>query len=192
MSDFELPVEPSDAAFNPFAAPKANLSRSSDIEIDIADAERIRRDHIGAEAGLRALGTLNYIGSFFIGLSGLMGLLAGLATTGDVQTTMILSSFIYFGLATCNYLLGRGLRNLKNWARICEAVLCIPAIISPISWLILYYTLNKKAVFVCTPEYAAIREATPHIKYKTSLIVKFLAFLLLAIIVILIIVVASQ
>ncbi|MFM7128445.1 MAG: hypothetical protein ACKO0V_03695, partial [bacterium] len=86
---------------------------------------------------------------------------------------------ILFGVI--QFFLGKGLRNLKNWARITSAILCIPGILSPITWLILYYLLNKKAVYVCTPEYAQIREMTPHIKYKTSIIVKFLLGLLLVV-----------
>ncbi|MFM7590858.1 MAG: hypothetical protein ACKO85_03615 [Isosphaeraceae bacterium] len=86
---------------------------------------------------------------------------------------------ILFGVI--QFFLGKGLRNFKNWARITSAILCIPGILSPITWLILYYLLNKKAVFVCTPEYAQIREMTPHIKYKTSIIVKFLLGLLLVV-----------
>jgi hypothetical protein len=88
--------------------------------------------------------------------------------------------------------MGTSLRNLKNWARITNAILCIPGIVNPIVWLILYYLLNKKAAFVCTPQYAEIRAMTPHIKYKTSIIVKFFVFLLVLVFILIIVAAISS
>lgn len=182
MADFELPPKRFAGNDNPFAAPESDFNPAPASTSDLANAERIRNEHIGAEASVRAIGALNILGSIFMIIAGIVLIFAGIyAENGEEKGVSIGLGSFYFGFGILSFLVGRGLRKLKNWARITSAIMSIPGILSPIVWLILYYLLNKKAVYVCTPEYAQIREMTPHVKYKTSIVVKFLLGLLLVV-----------
>ena len=180
MADFELPPKRFAGNDNPFAAPESDFNAAPASTSDLAHAERIRNEHIGAEASVRSIGTLYFITSFliltFFGITIVLTLIDSSSVPMGPSEGVIL---LLIGFA--QFFLGRGLRNLKNWARITAAILSIPGILNPIIWLILYCLLNKKAVYVCTPEYAQIREMTPHIKYKTSIVVKILLGLLLVV-----------
>ena len=180
MADFELPPKRITETDNPFAAPESDSSAPPVAPTELSEAERIRNEHIAAEASVRAIGMLDIIGSILILIASVMIIIGGINTPdGQEKGGAIGLGAFYLGFGILYFLVGRGLRKLKNWARITAAIISIPGIFNPIVWLILYYLLNKKAVYVCTPEYARIREMTPHIKYKTSIIVKFFLALLL-------------
>ena len=192
MADFDLPPLRNDDAYNPFAAPESDTPAPAAAPTEIAEAERIRNEHISAEASIRAIGLLDRIGAIFLIFAGLGLLYLGIiGYARDQGYTAGMGSF-YLIIGIFNYWMGTALRNLKNWARITNAILCIPGIVNPIVWLILYYLLNKKAAFVCTPQYAEIRAMTPHIKYKTSIIVKFLVFLLMLVFIVIIVAAISS
>ncbi|MFM7132397.1 MAG: hypothetical protein ACKO0V_23865 [bacterium] len=182
MADFELPPKRNGESDNPYAAPESDLAGAVYVATGVDDAEQIRNQHISAEASVRAIGTLDIIGAILLVIASVGIIIGGVsAEEGQDKGGAIGLGCFYLGFGILSFLVGLGLRRLKNWARITSAILCIPGIVSPITWLILYYLLNKKAVFVCTPEYAQIREMTPHIKYKSSIIVKVLLGLLLVV-----------
>jgi hypothetical protein len=97
-----------------------------------------------------------------------------------------LTAFFLTGIA--HLVLAYGLRRLRSWARWPTVVLSFIGLLgfplgTLISALILANLLGKKAAMVFSPEYKDIIAATPHVKYKTSIIVKvFLVLLLLALI----------
>lgn len=159
-------------AENPFAVSDLQFAPIADA-VDMTNAERVRTEHLSAEASVRAIGGLQIFGALILILA-----VIGQLTSGAFGVFEVI---ILTLLATFSFIIGRGLRNLKNWARITTAVLSVLNILNPITWYILYCLLNKKGAFVCTPEYAAIRAATPHLKYETSIIVKFLVLLLIAV-----------
>ena len=103
---------------------------------------------------------------------------------------------------------GYGLRRLESWVRIPVAILCglgllggVQALANPVAGrqaagsavgtvlgmainvYIIYLVWCAKGKFVCSDEYHAIIAETPHIKYKTSIIVKIFAGLLVLIVV---------
>jgi hypothetical protein len=116
---------------------------------------------------------------------------------------------VYFAVViSLNLVMGVGLTGLKTWARWVEVVLTIlsllycilaavvfalhggPAAIGvgpPLFFMaifgiyILYLLLSKKGSMVFSPEYREIIQVTPHVKYRTSWIVKgcLIAFVLL-------------
>jgi hypothetical protein len=62
---------------------------------------------------------------------------------------------------------------LNNRARICGIVLASVGLLAVpigtvISGYILYLLACKKGRFICSPDYHAIVQATPHVKYRTS------------------------
>jgi hypothetical protein len=83
---------------------------------------------------------------------------------------------------------GTGLRRLKRWARIPVGILSGIGLIgfplgTIINAYILYLVFGKKGVTVFSDEYRLVIEQTPHIKYKTSIVVWiFLGLVLLLIV----------
>ena len=161
-------------AENPFAVSELQSAPIADA-VDMTNAERVRTEHLSAEASVRAIGGLQIFGALILILA-----VIGQLTSGAFGVFEVI---ILTLLATFSFIIGRGLRNLKNWARITTAVLSVLNILNPITWYILYCLLNKKGAFVCTPEYAAIRAATPHLRYYTPITLK-LAFILFIVLVV--------
>jgi hypothetical protein len=148
------------------------------------DAESIRRAHISHEASIKSVGILYYLGGFIT----LMAALAVLLTAQDLPPIeVVVLLVVYLILGALGLVAGYGIRRLTAWGRIISAVFAVIGLIGvPIGTIINGYILwlifSKKGQMVFSPEYKAIIEATPHVKYKTSLIVKvFLALLLLLI-----------
>jgi hypothetical protein len=177
MSEPEVTLRSSGEPENPFAVSQVEFTAAGEAT-GMTDAARIRMEHMSAEASVRAIGGLQIFGAVIILLVS-----AAMVADGGVSG----SEPIMLGLSVLGFFIGRGLRNLQNWARITAAVLSLPGIMSPITWIILYYLLNRKAAFVCTPQYAVIRAATPEMKYRTSIIVKFLVCVLILVLLMIIV-----
>src|SRR5262249_11951409 len=113
---------------------------------------------------------------------------------------------VYLGFFLINLALGIGLTRLRPWARWAEAALvglylALNAVttfgalfmVGPaagpvlfgaaITWTILgailWLLLSRKGAVVFSPEYQDVIARTPHIKYKTSFLAKFLLVLIL-------------
>jgi hypothetical protein len=95
---------------------------------------------------------------------------------------------VYLVIGVLMLFVARGVRKLMPWARITTIVLaCIGLLGFPLGTLInayiLYLMLAKKGKRIFEDDYKDIIEATPHVKYRTSIIVWIvLGILLLAII----------
>jgi hypothetical protein len=171
---------------NPYAPPQVTILSAPRSEIE--EAEAIRQEHIKVEATVKSVGTLYYLGAFLV--LGLSVALPILVTPEDDRAETIgpiaLTAFFLTGIA--HLVLAYGLRRLRSWARWPTVVLSFIGLLgfplgTLISALILANLLGKKAAMVFSPEYKDIIAATPHVKYKTSIIVKvFLVLLLLALI----------
>lgn len=179
---------------------------------DLTEAEVIRRAHIGHEASVRSLGSLHYLGAVFglIGSVGMLFMLFGGMSGGAAEPggRMLLGGLLilYFGMTALNFALGKGLRGLKPWARWTDTALLslqaifavlgsinalitgqFPAMIPSLIGLlivgyILYLLLSQKGTVVFSPAYKEIIARTPHIKYRTSLLLKIVLALLVAMI----------
>jgi hypothetical protein len=166
---------------NPYAAPKAvvaDVSYSADPQ-----AEAIRRAHINHEASIRSIGTLYYVAAFVTAV-GALGATVQLWT--EQRSLRGAVTLVMFGLLTAGFfLMGRALRALQRGVRTPTIILaCVGLLGFPIGTLInaylLYLVLSKKGRFIFSPEYAEIVEATPHIKYRTSLLVWIILGLIVA------------
>ncbi len=177
---------------------------------DLARAEAIRRRYLNHEASVKSIGHLHYLG-VVIGILGLLGSsvqIYSLLAAGGVESAQAVGMIVYFLVViSINLVMGVGLTGLKTWARWIEVALTILSLLycllvaagfsfffgrsgpgvglflfmSIIPIYILYLLLSKKGSMVFSSEYREIIDATPHIKYRSSWIVKgcVIAFVLL-------------
>lgn len=183
---------------NPYAAPpiEADLAMAySPFGADLSQDEQIRHEYLSHEASVRSVGILYYLGAFFLGIGSLSTvaffLLPVLLSSGDSQMgspdnlafAIVIPAILLalYGLLTVLFFFtARGLRRLQPWSRISSGILSGLGLLQfPIGTLInvyiLYLLLSPKGGMVFSPEYREIIARTPHIKCKTSLLVKILA-----------------
>jgi hypothetical protein len=182
MSDVNPNSRDAEQSENPFAVSELQFAPIADA-VDMTNADRVRTEHLSAEASVRAIGGLQIFGALIFILAVIGQLTSGAFGVFEVIVLALIATF--------SFIIGRGLRNLKNWARITTAILSVLNILNPITWYILYCLLNKKGAFVCTPEYAAIRAATPHLRYYTPITSKLMFILFIVLVVGLVILLLS-
>lgn len=144
-------------------------------------AEEVRRAHISHEASVKSVGILYFLGAGVLVPAGAVLLFAPEAAQKATGfALMLLGGFQLF----C----GIGIRKLRPWARIVAGVLSGIGLLgfplgTIINGYILYLLFSKKGTTVFSEEYQRVIAATPHVKYRTSIIVWiFLALLLLLIV----------
>ena len=165
----------SNTAFNPYAAPAAPVE---DVSAN-AEAEAIRKAHISHEASIKAVGILYYLGGIGVTIAALGGLMAAKGAAGVGMTVGLLA------VGVGQFFAGYGVRALRPWGRVIGCILSAIGLIGfPIGTLIngyiLYLFLSKKGRTIFAPEYQDVIAATPHVKYKTSILVWIFLALLLA------------
>lgn len=159
-------------------------------------AEEMRKAHISHEASIKSVGMLYYLGGaalFFLGL----GQIAMGITAKDAVVGLVLGS-VFLVLSVGQILTGTGLRRLRRWARIPTGILSGIGLLGfPIGTIINAYILHlifsKKGTTVFSDEYQEVIGQTPHIKYRTSIVVWIvLGILLLAVTAIIVAVVLNK
>jgi hypothetical protein len=148
----------------------------------ISNAEAIRREHINCEANAKTLGALYILGGAILLIAGAFGVVNKTTELGIIEfgINVILGiSFLILGLA---------LRKLQPAARIIACILAgIGLLAFPIGTaigiVILVSFVGAKGSLVFSPQYKEIIAATPHVKVKTSIVVKILLGIFLALIV---------
>ena len=158
-------------AINPYAAPKAAVE---DFSAD-PEADAVRRAHINHEASIKSIGILYYLTAALM-LAGTVTALFSAWTTSRNVLGMVAILALFGLLSALFFVIGRGLRTLKPWARVPTTVLASLGLLGfPVGTLLNAYILwlihSKKGKLILSPEYAAIVEATPDVKYRTSLLV---------------------
>jgi hypothetical protein len=203
---------------NPFEAPRASIGAGTvDLGTD-AEAELIRRVHLGHEASVQSIGSLYYLGAvgaaagtiiFFLMAAGVLGGAGNTPEAGRVVGAI--GGAVALALFALSAALGYGLTKLHTWARWTVVVLIslqllnnlrqlgmvamanpealgLPVVFMPvafsflISGYILYLLVSPKGGVVFSPAYKRVIAKTPHIKYKTSLILKVFLVLVLGLI----------
>lgn len=166
---------------NPYAPPAA---RVEDVQGNDTQVEAIRREHLKHEASVRSVGSLYMLSSLLVVLAGVSMLAVMVPATSAAYRAGVMSAYLL--LAVLFFATGFSLRKLKPWTRMTAALfsalglLAIP-IGTIINGYILYLLLSAKGKRIFAPDYAGIVAATPHIKYRTSLLVWILlGFMLLA------------
>ncbi|PAY20383.1 hypothetical protein CKO51_05960 [Rhodopirellula sp. SM50] len=180
-----------DAALNPYA-PTSNVS---EIEgLGESDVESYRRRYLSHEASIKSIGFLYLIPGvlllvFFVGMLGVaaVSLLVdgnGLQGMGLVEAALVVG--IYGGLGSVQIYTGLGLRRFKIAARRLATVFSVFGLLifpfgTLINGYILYLLQSQKGKVVFSESYQDAIRRTPHIKYRTSLIVKVLVVILIAV-----------
>ena len=166
-------------AMNPYAPPSA---RVDDVPAD-PNAEAIRRQHITHEASIKAVGFLYYLG----GIGVIAAAVASLFSTGSLPVGGAMAAALLL-LGGAQLVAGWGVRALRPWGRIVGAILSALGLLSfpfgtLINGYILYLYFSKKGRTIFSPEYKDVIAATPHVKYRTSIIVWIFVAVLVAVLV---------
>ena len=156
---------------NPYAAPKAPVEHVSRAR---AKAEAVRLEHLAQESSVRSIGTVYYIGGFWMLLVG--GSLVESVVSMPVDRPARDFGIGFLVLSAVSFVVGWGVRRLRRWAGVAAIVLsAITALAFPIGTLIggyfLYVLLTAKGRRVLAPGYADIVAATPYMKCRTSIAV---------------------
>lgn len=193
MADFGLPPKQIGEMENPFATSESGPLETVDF-YELSRAVQIRSGHIEAETALRQTGILllsysiltillSFFATFFLEA------LAYANKEFALGFNLYSNLFLMIGITLMQFFFGIGLLKLKNQARISSVVVIVFFVIYGITDIqsmanyfyqylfalgFFYFLYNKKAAYVCTPEYAEIRKLTPHIDNKTSLAFKML------------------
>ena len=167
-------------ATSPYAPPAA---RVADVSASAnPEAEAIRQAHISHEASIKSIGILYYLGGVALIIFGIVSLAA--VREGAVAPLMAL---FFLVLGAGELFAGWGVRALRKWGQVVGCVLSVFGLLGfPIGTLInlyiLYLLLSKKGRTVFSPAYQEIIVATPHVKYKTSILVWIFLALLVALV----------
>ncbi len=166
---------------NPYAAPQSQVLQATSLDV------LTREEHIKTEASIKSIGLLYYLATLVLIAVG-----ASFLTSGKGSSLSLLPGGLCLLISIGAGVTGYGLRRLRKWARIPTIILSSIAVIYGLINLsggiiihifILVKMLGKQGQFVMTPEYQEIIAATPHVKNKTSIVVKVLLVLLLIILV---------
>ena len=145
-------------------------------------AETMRNAYISHEASVKSIGVLYYIGGVALFLVGIAALIPGFAGKGEAASFIVPP--ILFVLSVAQICVGTGLRRLRPWARIPTGILSGIGLLGfPIGTIIngyiLYLVCSKKGATVFSHEYQDVIKQTPHIKYRTSIVIWILLGLVL-------------
>jgi hypothetical protein len=171
---------------NPYAAPESVITP---IPVHHTEAEQIRQKHLSHEASVKSIGTLYYLGAIllllvFFGYSSAILRVFNEGAAGGSEVGMLIGgALLMLGLIVFQWILAGGLRKLRPWVRIPTIILSIIGLIgfpigTLISGYILYLMLSAKSKMIFSPEYQQVIAATPHLRYRTSLLRTVLIVLL--------------
>jgi len=202
MNDRDWPLTEKDFPANPAANPYAATAFSSTAPAgdfgSQASAEEVRRKFLKHEASVQSIGTLYLLGAVFLLLAAgvmvisLIVLLVNGPAAGDPAPTaasFAVPAVVLLAFGGLQFWVGLGLRKLQPSARIVASIYSVLGLLGiPIGTLIsayfLYLLLSQKGTYVFSEEYARVRAATPHIKYRTSIWVLVIVALLVLVFVI--------
>lgn len=156
---------------NPYATPKAVVADPGATP----EAETARREHLGHETNIKAAGGLFMLGGVLASFAGLSVIASGAAGAMESVAVLVIGVLLVF-VAASSVVVGWGLRMLRIWARVPAIVLAVIGLLGfPIGTLINAYILwllaSRKGRMVLSAEYVAIMEATPHVKYRTPIVI---------------------
>jgi hypothetical protein len=149
-------------------------------------AEDIRHKHINHEASVKSIGILYYLGAGFLIIAAIAALLSE-EHDQDPLTAKLLAVAFLVGIGLIQGSIGWGLRRLHTWSRIPTIILSgIGLLAFPLGTIIngyiLYLVASEKGRIVFSPQYKSVIHATPHIRYKTSIVVWIFLGILIALV----------
>jgi hypothetical protein len=146
--------------------------------------DAIRVKYLPHERAVKSISVLYYAGAIVL----LLLFFLVLFSDGEIEVRAGISVCALL-FAAGYFVLAQAVQQLRPWARIISTILALPGLCgfpvgTIISAFILYLLLSTKGKVVFSEEYAKVRAATPHLdkQIRTSPIVIFFAFLLLAVV----------
>ena len=193
---------------NPYAPSGSSYGDASlDANFDLSQAELIRKSHLSHEANIQSFGCLYTVGGimgilggiFYIGL-GIFILAGGTppaagagAGAGAAQEPLVagitttLVGIVFLAIASAQLFAGRSMQTLNPSGKILAVVVSAIGLLgfpcgTIISGYLLYLLLSAKGEMVFSSAYKEVMQATPHIRYRTSIIVWIFLFILIGVI----------
>ena len=164
------------------------LQRLREGEFGTTAAEAMRKEHLKHEASVKSIGFLYYLGGAAMLLLGVI-MIVGIGAGGGAQEPfpVILMSVFVLVFGAGQLWVGHGLRGLRRWARIPTGILSGLGLLGfPVGTIInayiLYLVFSAKGKTVFSDEYQAVIEQTPHIKYRTSIVIWILLALVVGLV----------
>lgn len=157
---------------NPYAAPSADLTK--DVKgpewADVA----LRQAHLQHEVQLKSVGSLYLLAALVWGVASAIGtpVYFDLHPFEPAWLKVITVALLLLTVLVL-VVVGVGFRGLQSWVRIPGAALSIGGLLLfPLGTLInayvLYLMFCAKGRTVLAPDYARVRAATPHLRYRRS------------------------
>lgn len=160
---------------NPFETPSTELAVAASSEPYAIEDERLRRALLNHEVSIQAVGRLMILGGGIATLAGLSILVAAVAGELREAAPVIGLTAAYLGLGVGSLWVGNQLRTLDPRGRIPGALINGFGLVgfpvgTLISAYILYLLLSEKGRQVLSREYQGVVARTPHIRYKTPIV----------------------
>jgi hypothetical protein len=181
---------------NPYAAQSPHGPLASNVPTDV---EECRRKYLSHEASVKSIGTFYILGSLLGLFFSTIMLLRGISIVANPPTVvpdvfllgeiLIVFGIIFLCLSIWQFSVALGLKKLTPSSRIGAGVIAGIGLIGfPIGTLIsayfLYLLFSEKGSVVFSEHYKTVIAATPHIVFKTSIIVWILLILLVSLLLI--------
>ena len=131
-------------------------------------AEQIRKELLSHEASVKSVGTLYLLGGLLVLLLSVSSMIAARRS--------ITMGVLLLALGAAQLYVAFGLSRLKRWARVPTGIISGLGLLAfPLGTLIngyiLYLIFSRKGATVFSEDYKQVIAETPHIKYRTSVIV---------------------
>ncbi|MEQ9407416.1 MAG: hypothetical protein RIK87_06795 [Fuerstiella sp.] len=170
--------------YNPFQPPEESAEAGegfSDTHV-----ESVRRQHLSHEASVQSIGVLYLLGGIVL-LVVSIGMIVVSVNGGGGQKPDTVTAVLLLGVGVLQCVTAVGLRRLRRWARVISGILSgIGLLAFPVGTLIngyiLFLLFSAKGSMVFSEEYQQVIRQTPHIVYRTSIVVWIFLFLLLGLI----------
>ena len=193
---------------NPYAPSGSSYGDASlDANFDLSQAELIRKSHLSHEANIQGFGCLYTLGGilgilgaiFYIGIG--IFVMAGGVVSEELASMVFgaggdrlvsgglttLVGVVFLAIAVAQLFAGRSMQTLNPSGKILAIVVAAIGMLqfpcgTLISGYLLYLLVSAKGRTVYSSAYKEVMQATPHIRYRTSIIVWIFLFILIGVI----------
>jgi hypothetical protein len=193
---------------NPYAPSGSSYGDASlDANFDLSQAELIRKSHLNHETNVKSFGCLYTLGGimgilgaiFYIGI-GIFVMAGGVVSEelqgmvfgadGDPMVAGIITTLVgvvFLAIAVAQLFAGRSMQTLNPSGKTLAIIVAAIGMLqfpcgTMISGYLLYLLVSSKGTMVFSSAYKEVMQATPHIRYRTSIIVWIFLFLLIGVI----------
>ena len=192
---------------NPYAPSGSSYGDASlDANFDLSQAELIRKSHLSHEANIQGFGCLYTLGGilgilgaiFYIGIG--IFVMAGGVVSEELASMVFgaggdrlvsgglttLVGVVFLAIAVAQLFAGRSMQTLNPSGKILAIVVAAIGMLqfpcgTLISGYLLYLLVSAKGRTVFSSAYKEVMQATPHIRYRTSIIVWIFLFILIGV-----------